>query len=292
MTITIIRHCTNPGHVIPRNALQWDYFANAKSRASIYTNPAKSAGFCGYRNSPKRVDVRQCVRILRPDPLTPNGDFVQKVAKVFRFVVLALALLGLGICMFKSYKANHYFDVVLMGAISVILLNTDRLTWALDTSPRTGTSLTLHFPENVQERLAELGRLIGSTNVLDIVRRALIVYDATARAVRDDGARIFVEYPDGKREELEILSPKSTDDKPVNSAPVNVQNATFQNVTGDDIRKIVKEQFEEMYEKPDLLNELASSDFGMTEDRAREVIKAQSVNVADKPRESIPPQIR
>jgi hypothetical protein len=188
--------------------------------------------------------------------------------------------------------SNHYFDVVLMGAISVILLNTDRLTWALDTPPRTGTSLTLYFSENVQERLAELGRLIGNTSVLDIVRHALIVYDAAASAVRDDGAKIFVEYPDGKREELEVLSPKSADDKPASAVNVDIRNATFQNITCDDIRKAVKEQFEEISDKPDLLNELASSDFGTPDERVRESGKKQSEETADKPRESIPPQIR
>jgi hypothetical protein len=107
--------------------------------------------------------------------------------------------------------------VLILCALGMIFMisGTAALTaFGVDKSARIGYSLTLNFPDNVQKHMTEIAEIIGTTNMLDVIREALTVYDALAKSVTKDKSKIFIEYPDGRREEFEMLTPKTSDDKP------------------------------------------------------------------------------
>jgi hypothetical protein len=132
-------------------------------------------------------------------------------------------------------------------------------------------TLTLHLTGSIRDRLIKVVQMIGAENVVDVCREALKVYDVLVTLVTQDKAKVFIEYPDGKREQYTLLTPKSTDDTP--SSPYRVTSTSVGKTHGEIITgaKISMNQGELIAEYPD---------------GRRDVI------TTDKPADPVAPQIR
>jgi len=111
------------------------------------------------------------------------------------------------------------------------------------------TILTFAIPKSGTNRLSMISKAIGARDYTEVIREALRVFDALVMSKVENGAQVFVEYSDGTREEL--VSP---------------------------FRKIEKPADEKTH-AVGILDEMAKSDFGVTEDKAREVISNASISM-------------
>lgn len=157
--------------------------------------------------------------------------------KRFSKIVYAVLVLSCLLNCARLYTMGQQVEALINLVLAHMFLTLDLLLsqFALLKSDVGGNNLTLHLKlsQKIVNRLHDVRHMLGSDDLVIVCREALSVYDTLVSAVTKDKARIFVETPDGKREEFVILSPKS--DEPTN------------------------------------LDELAKSDFGVSEDTAKDL---------------------
>lgn len=65
--------------------------------------------------------------------------------------------------------------------------------------------LNLEIPKRVRDRLERVQGMSEADSLTEVIRRALIVYDALLTTVHEDGGKIIIRYPDGKENELMLV---------------------------------------------------------------------------------------
>lgn len=63
---------------------------------------------------------------------------------------------------------------------------------------------TLRMPGAVHQRLKDLQKLVGADTPVEVIRRAIALYDALVVSTREEKAVVRVVYPDGSQQDLHI----------------------------------------------------------------------------------------
>lgn len=132
--------------------------------------------------------------------------------RLFGFVCWIQALI-LTITAAQNSDTGQTPIVVMLGALASLFVIAGFVFVAnFDKHQKGVVELTLRMSSAIVKRLHDVRHMIGAEDLVIVCREAFTVYDTLTSVVMQDKARIFVEYPDGKREEFVILSPKSNDE--------------------------------------------------------------------------------
>jgi hypothetical protein len=63
---------------------------------------------------------------------------------------------------------------------------------------------TIRMPGAVHLRLKELQKLVGADTPIEVIRRAIALYDALVVTTREEKAVVRILYPDGTQQDLNI----------------------------------------------------------------------------------------
>lgn len=72
------------------------------------------------------------------------------------------------------------------------------------TSSEVVSTLKLELTQRVLDRLNELATRARAKDLVDLSRRAFMFYDVMQTLVMNDGCTIFVRFPDGKEEPIDM----------------------------------------------------------------------------------------